>query len=288
MKTTPSPANIANTGFAAIKAANILMSLAITASLGVLMIASLNCSVPVAPVSGIDREDSLAVAAIFSANQLPWPKDYGFIEISSEARVTRLTLYFKGIKVIPPDIRELTHLKTLQLGGNLLKDMPQEVENLTELTYLDLSSNQLDSLPDGFRLAHLAHLDLSRNRITALPTNIDVTGLVELALDSNRITSLPADFRYLTALVDLKLADNKLDSLPSGFGELRSLKRANLSHNGLKKLPASMAGMRLDYLNLGWNHLCFPDSAHADTSGTGMAVWLNEADRDWRSTQSCP
>jgi hypothetical protein len=279
-------ASIANRGLAAIKAANILMSLAITASLGALMLASLNCSMPLEPQAGIDTEDSMAVAAVFRANNLPWPGDRSFLGTDQAGHVIRLSLYSKGLQVLPREIGRLTRLQELVLANNLLATLPQEMEALTELTVLDASGNLLDSVPDGYGLVHLQRLDLSRNRLTALPLNINVTRLEVLYLEGNRIRSLPPDFHYLTVLRELGLSSNLLDSLPADIGELRALRHLNVSRNALRTLPASLTGLELDYLNVGGNHLCFPDTS--DSASVAMTRWLDDRDRDWRASQTCP
>lgn len=289
MKTPASFAHMAfSAALSAVKAANLLMSLAITASLGILMIFSLNCSEPLGPQPGTDPRDSLAVNAILKANNLKWPADRSFISIGREGRINRLDLSAKGIKVIPSDIGALDRLEDLVLRDNRIESMPEEVEALTALTFLDLSGNRLETLPDGFRLARLKRIHLSRNLLTALPLNIDVTSLEFLLLDSNRIRALPPDFRYLQALNTLRVDGNLLDSLPSDIGGNQSLRRLNAKGNAIRTVPASLMELPLDYLNLGDNRLCGLDSTDADPIPEAMQAWLDGMDRDWRESQHCP
>lgn len=280
--------SFARMGLAAVKAANLLMSLAITASLGLLMIFSLNCSEPLGPQPGMDPRDSLAVIAILKANNLKWPADRSFVSIGREGRVNRLDLSARGIETIPSDIGELDGLEDLVLGDNRLESMPQAVEALTALTFLDLSGNRLETLPDGFRLARLKRIHLSRNRLTALPLNIDVTDLEFLLLDSNRIRVLPPDFRYLQALNTLRIDGNLLDSLPSDIGGNKSLRRLNANGNAIRTVPASLMDLPLEYLNLGDNRLCGFDSEDEQPIPESMKAWLDGMDRDWRESQRCP
>ena len=282
------PFSFARMALSAVKAANLLMSLAITASLGILMIFSLNCSSPNGPEPGMDSRDSLAVGAILKANNLKWPADRSFIGVDRDKRVNRLNLYAMGIEVIPSDIGELDRLESLVLGNNRIKSMPKAVEALTALTFLDLSGNRLETLPDGFRLTRLNRIDLGRNLLTALPVNIDVTNLEFLFLDSNRIRTLPPDFRYLKALNTLRVDGNLLDSLPSDIGANESLRRLNAKGNAIRTVPASLMELPLLYLNLGDNRLCGLDSTGADPIPEAMQTWLDGMDRDWRESQRCP
>lgn len=269
-----------------VKAANILMGLAIAGGFGLLGLFSLNCGELTMPETSLDRDDSLAVSAIFKANNKPWPKIY-YPPRDGAGRVVGLFLGSMDIDTIPPEIGILTKMTHLDLRNNKIRSLPAEVEELTDLTVLDLRGNSLKNLPDGFQLARLTDLDLGANQITSLPLNVDVTALVTLRLDSNLITFLPPDYRYLTALASLDLRNNLLDSLPSDFGVLSNLKRLMVAGNALPSLPPRLMELNLDFLNVADNRICLTDPAQSDSAQTVMAEWLDGMDRDWRATQKC-
>lgn len=274
----------------ALKAANWAMASAIAAAGGTLFFASLACMPPTQPESALDSRDSLAVLAILEANGLGWPKGRSPVARDSTGHATSLYLPGLGLQTIPADIGELVHLTYIDLGRNELRRLPQEFEALTALEHLDLSSNRFDSLPDGFTLARLKELYLSGNRLTDLPRNVDVSGLIALEADSNLIPALPPDFRYLRQLTSFSMRGNRLDSLPGSFNPENHphLRRLNLSGNRLASLPAGLEDFSFEYLDLGNNRLCLPDSAGADSTQQALLAWLGASDRDWRSSQRCP
>lgn len=275
---------------AALKAADGIMVAALIGAMGTLFLSSLACRPPVEPESPLEEQDSLAVLAVLKANHLKWQAGDGFVERDSLGRATVLRLHDLGLDTLPPEIGDLTHLVRMDLGGNRLHSLPREFEALTALEILDLSRNRFDSLPDGFTLARLRELRLSDNRLTGLPRNVDVTSLQDLDLDRNLIAVLPPDFRYLRALASFSMRDNRLDSLPPTFNPENhpALRRLELYGNRLADLPGGMPAFAFDYLDLGGNRLCLPESAAADSSQAALIAWLDASDRDWRATQACP
>jgi internalin A len=71
---------------------------------------------------------------------------------------------------VPPEIGQLTNLRTLRLDGNRLTSLPPEMTRLTNLQELQLENNQLTALPPEIgRLTRLRSLSLAGNQLTALP-----------------------------------------------------------------------------------------------------------------------
>jgi hypothetical protein len=153
-----SPASFARMALSAVKAANLLMSLAIAASLGILMIFSLNCMNPLGPVTAMEPRDSLAVGAILKANNLKWPADRSFAGVDNAGRVTRLDLHAMGIEAIPSGIGALKSLRRLGARGKAIRTVPLSLMELP-LEYLDLGDNRLcapdskdaDPIPEAMR-----------------------------------------------------------------------------------------------------------------------------------------
>ncbi|WP_084227301.1 COR domain-containing protein [Nostoc sp. KVJ20] len=129
---------------------------------------------------------------------------------------TQLHLSGKGLTTLPPEIGQLTNLRSLHLIGNQLSSLPTEIFQLTNLQFLNLSSNQLSSLPPEIgQLTNLQSLYLSINQLSSLPPEIgQLTKLQTLYLSSNQLSSLPPEIVQLTNLQTLHLDSNQLSSLP--------------------------------------------------------------------------
>jgi Leucine-rich repeat (LRR) protein len=75
---------------------------------------------------------------------------------------------------LPPEIGNLTTLKTLYLSGNQFTELPPVIGNLSGLENLFLNDNQLSSLPPEIAgLSSLCFLDLRGNPITAAPAGLE-------------------------------------------------------------------------------------------------------------------
>ena len=127
-----------------------------------------------------------------------------------------LNLSLLGLKSLPAEIRELTNLNSLILGGNQLKALPEEIEKLTSLTWLNLCANHLEALPEQIgKLTSLQVIFLSGNKLEALPVEIGkLTSLESLYLSGNQLKALPLEIGKLTSLKELYLNQNQLNSIP--------------------------------------------------------------------------
>ncbi|KAJ3693302.1 hypothetical protein LUZ60_008782 [Juncus effusus] len=138
---------------------------------------------------------------------------------------------------ISPDLGLLTHLRHLDLSGNLFNgSLPSTLFNATELQVLSLSNNELSGqLNDSIgQLKNLKVLNLNGNAFTG---NIQST------------------LRLLRNLTDLSLSNNYFHGkLPSGgFDSLETLDLSSNLLNGT--VPVDFGGKNLKYLNLSTNHL---------------------------------
>ena len=103
------------------------------------------------------------------------------------------------MKVLPPEIGDLTNLTHLNLGGNQLTALPPEIGNLTKLTSLRLNDNQLTALPPQVgRLTSLTTLRANRNRLTGIPHTI--AELVNIQKFTKTIGGLDLSNNLLTVL----------------------------------------------------------------------------------------
>ncbi|MDJ0687379.1 MAG: COR domain-containing protein [Xenococcaceae cyanobacterium MO_188.B32] len=143
------------------------------------------------------------------------------------------------LTIIPDEVFELTHLKSLNLSHNILSDLPDFFANLPNLIFLYLSNNNLSKLPPSFTcLSNLSTLDLSENRLSSLPDFFgDIISLTTLDLRGNKLSSLPSSFRNLSNLTTLYLSYNKLSALPNSLFALSNLNALYLSHNQIFALP---------------------------------------------------
>ena len=99
----------------------------------------------------------------------------------------------------------------LSLAGLGLTDVPPELWDLTELRSLSLTRNNLFKLPEGIgSLKNLTKLDLSYNQLMTLPTTLaNLKSLNTFDLTSNLVTGVPMELRNLTQLSHFK-GDNYL------------------------------------------------------------------------------
>ena len=140
---------------------------------------------------------------------------------------------------IPPEIRELENLKSIQMDSNLMAGELSMLSDLTNLEYLDFSNNYFDgSLPlFGSKQRSLRVANLNNNQFSgAIPSGVEeLTGLKELMVYGNKLTG----------------------SLPSQLGMLHNISKISFSYNILKgSIPTELSNMRkLDLLHLHSNKL---------------------------------
>jgi len=166
--------------------------------------------------------------------------------------VERLYAAEIGLESVPAWVGELTRLRTLDLGHNLLSSLPS-LARLQALEILYVHDNRLGVLPSWIvELGALTYLNAAENGLELVPPLDGLARLVELRLMYNSLTDvgpLPASLR------ELHLRGNVLSTVPEsvrGLGELRVL---DLRANRLAgALPAWLAELpRLEKLDLRWN-----------------------------------
>jgi hypothetical protein len=140
---------------------------------------------------------------------------------------------------LPPQMEALKYLRVLILRDNELTYMPPELANLTHLQSLDLGNNQLGGrIPSWIgQLKNLKILCLDMNEFTGpIPVQLgNLANLAHLNLYRNRLSgSIPGELRHLSNLIILNLRYNKVKgTIPTWIDNLSSLKELDLGYNRL-------------------------------------------------------
>lgn len=147
------------------------------------------------------------------------------------SRDLSLNLCGLGITNIPPEIGELDHVRSLQLGDsksasmsgvnpndylkNRIAELPKELFNLRNLESLEICNSDLTEIPEEISLlANLERLDLSYNQLSSVPPKLGkLNNLIELDLSHNNIKKLPPELNQLQNL-RLLVLDNNLLPIP--------------------------------------------------------------------------
>jgi Leucine-rich repeat (LRR) protein len=111
------------------------------------------------------------------------------------AEITSIDLSFRGLKLLPKELKRLPSLESLDLSGNSLEELPDWLGSFIQMRSLHLSKNQLRSfLPSLTNLTKLTTLDLSQNRIEdfTLPkeTSIEKRLVKQARLYSSQVETL--------------------------------------------------------------------------------------------------
>ena len=188
-----------------------------------------------------------------------------FWMVNGERRVSRISLVKAQLNgFIPPELANLTHLRTLNLAQNELSGgIPSELGNLTNLRDLGLQDNELQgAIPSSLgNLRNLQQLYLYVNELTGSipPTLGNLSELRYLSLSSNQLTgNIPPELANLVRLDDLSLTYNRLSGhIPAQLGNLTNLKSLRLYGNELQGgIPITLANLaNLRSLELTSNHL---------------------------------
>ncbi|XP_047949634.1 receptor-like protein EIX1 [Salvia hispanica] len=167
--------------------------------------------------------------------------------------------------VIPPQLRNLTNLRTLDLSVNDFGGIPipEFIGSMKQLQHLYLSSSNFSrSIPTQYgNLTNLRTLDLSQNSLSSISPFMfgSVFGSLEtLLLSDNQFTGLMPSLRAFPSLIELDLSYNNFtDSIPLSIGQLSKLQHLDLSHNSLEGLvPPSIGQLtKLQILYLSHNSL---------------------------------
>jgi len=153
----------------------------------------------------------------------PTPSIRRLIDILDKlGRLEELVLFGVMLGEVPPSIRNLEGLRTLNLGATGLRDVPGWMSELQHLTSLRLRLNELDTLPASLsNLVQLTSVSLGGNRFTEIPqvlfrikslTHIDIE--TSRYSDEVRIKQIPAEILGLRNLETLEVDARLIETPP--------------------------------------------------------------------------
>ena len=217
--------------------------------------------------------------------------------------VTRIVLEGNRVQgVIPPEIKNLQHLRELKLGPflafvslycNSVSSLPEEIGQLQNLEVLDLGCNDLESIPQGVgSLDSLVELILDRNEIRVLPASMSALNQLErVSVFSNRLINFPEQLCELENLREVLLDGNEIASLPPCLGDVKSLETLSVRANTIDLLPRELGSLdNLRVLRIDGNPVGALPSEIVDLSSleylSAVETELSELPRADRSTDS--
>ncbi len=210
------------------------------------------------------NSDRAALVALYNAMAGPnwaintnWLTDaplgewYG-VKVDDEGRVQELHLSaFYGS--IPPEIGDLTNLRSLWIFGSLFSPIPPEIGRLAKLETLRLDGGSPAGPipPEIGDLANLRHLRLEGGLAGPVPSELgNLVNLVSLHLGGDLTGPIPPEIGNLVNLTELHL--NRVDSIPPEIGDLSSLTSLHLT-GFLGPLPPEIGNLsNLAELSLFW------------------------------------
>ena len=126
--------------------------------------------------------------------------------------VVHLDLKREKLEIVPMEIAQFTHLKTLILDKNSISEIPNWFTNFTELEVLSICRNNLEEFP---------------------PVILELSNLRTLKLGDNLISEIPIDIDKLENLESLWLWSNIIRKYPASLSDLKKLKYLDLLYNDM-------------------------------------------------------
>ncbi|BFF96466.1 toll-like receptor 6 [Drosophila madeirensis] len=173
-----------------------------------------------------------------------------------------LNLNGNQLKTVPLALRSMRHLRTVDLGENMIRVMEESAfKGLGNLYGLRLIGNYLENITmHTFRdLPSLQILNLARNRISVVePGAFEMTSSIQaIRLDGNELNDINGLFSNMPSLLWLNISDNHLESFD--YGHVPStLQWLDLHKNRLYALSNRFgldAELRLQTLDVSFNQI---------------------------------
>lgn len=168
-----------------------------------------------------------------------------------------INLNFNQLKLNGADIRHLSKVKQILIGGNALEKLPNNMGRL-RCESLNLGKNKLNSLPKSFaNLTQIKSLVFYENEFKDIPEVLaGFKNLKHFDFYKNHISEIPDFVGNMENIQQLFLAFNKIEVIPDTLRNLKRLKYLYIHHNELHFLPAWLPEMdSLERIGVGYNHL---------------------------------
>ncbi|GMH60441.1 hypothetical protein TrLO_g3824 [Triparma laevis f. longispina] len=207
-----------------------------------------------------------------SYNQLTSiPVEIGNLQLLRETKewevgigiVSTLVHYGAGynrLEVWPEQLDRCKELEFLDLSHNYIKEIPPESKENTSLKTVNLEKNRLTHISDTVNeWVKLEYLNVASNRVESFPE--DLTGwsneLKELLIDNNQLDSIPKSFNSLIEVTKLTCSNNAIRSIDVDVASAWSnLRHINFDNNLLKTLPTNLHHWhQLNYISCRKNKL---------------------------------
>jgi Leucine-rich repeat (LRR) protein len=134
-----------------------------------------------------------------------------------------LKIQGQGLRSLPENIGDLTHLRQLHINYNPIVELPESIGKLQQLTELNVAFNNLIRLPESIGdLTNLRSLSAFSNRLRSLPRTLLAfkNKRVEILVWHNPIELSPEE-KVLFSQMKIKIVwDNRIDINPSKFASM--------------------------------------------------------------------
>lgn len=163
-------------------------------------------------------------------------------EIGRLRSLTKLNLYFCGLKWLPEEIGKLSKLTELDLSSNKLNTLPKEIKNLNNLKILNLSKNKFKELPKEItELKKLTTINLFENDSLDIGNVLNYFSNIqkELKISTNeyhqnddsskfliilsKLKFIPEEIENIKHLTELDLSENQFESLTKEIEKLKKI-----------------------------------------------------------------
>jgi Leucine-rich repeat (LRR) protein len=203
------------------------------------------------------------------------PKELGDLQ-----RLEKLELWENKLQSLPETLKELAHLKHLDLDGNpqleigLLQlpptlelldigacgthqTIPENVIRHSELKTLYINHNGIETLPDNMAESKLTRLVLNYNPIVKFPEVLCKMSMLDtLEMRGCKMNQWPKSLEGLDKLTALDLFDNDVTTIGESIGSLKSLELLDIKKNDLLRIDANIGTLQhLKTIRLEYNRL---------------------------------
>jgi Leucine-rich repeat (LRR) protein len=156
------------------------------------------------------------------------------LNIEGREQLERLDIFGNPVMRLPLWVRDLSHLRLLNISKMNFAAFPPAVLALKNLEDLSLAETRFSQLPEAFaQMRALQHLDISGGHFAQLPDYFaDLHHLMDINLSRCNFKEIPPILAAMPALRAVDIADNfirklDLDNLRQLFARLRRLNVRN-------------------------------------------------------------